>query len=358
MNDIKIVATSIGLCYKNGDELSFLAGMEDLASGEEASNDYVQIDEFTLNSTLDKYMDPNKSRRIDRVSKMGIVASQKCLRDSELSTAEHKDDVGVVICTTFGAVASSKDFMLTAIEKGELNASPLIFPYTVPNAATGTLTIEAALRGFNTTISGFNPICYAMDLLKLNRAKAFLAGGIEELTLENHNKGDKAKSLLDTNYKIGEGAAIILLTTADFAKQQNLQPLFEICSISTSYSLNKESLSIDNFDRIDSSTIKQSMSDAIKSSRIQPADVAAIVSLTFSSDGKRDDELKAVHEIWGKSHPPILYPKDVIGETFGASDTFNLVVGYSQLKNEKEKIIISNSHQIGGNVSSTIIKVL
>lgn len=356
-NSSKIYAVSLGLCGKDGSSIDcFSKAMSSSVAYSE--NNHLAIDDEVLEQVLEAYMDPAKSRRIDRVSKMGVVASQQCIANFGADLVNSSEDVGVVICTTFGAVESSREFMSTAIDKGVMAASPLIFPFTVPNAATGTLTIEAKLKGFNTTISGVNPVGYAFDLLKLDRAKAILAGGIEELVFDPFQEDDEKKPLLKANYAIGEGAAVFLLATEKFVESNDVKPIFEVCSVGSAFQLDSCDESIDNFDHVDAKVIEKSMRESLDCIHYDGSELEGIVSLAFKGSQKADAELRAIKSIFGDEHPKVIYPKNSIGETFGASDSFGLVAAFCHASGKDNSFVLSNSHQIGGNISSALIRII
>src|SRR5439155_18478109 len=91
--------------------------------------------------------------------------------------------------TVFGSVHSITSFDWSGLEDGPAYVSPMEFPNTVINAPAGQAAIKHRLRGVNSTVcagvaSGLHAINYAADFLRFGRARALLAGGVEELCEE------------------------------------------------------------------------------------------------------------------------------------------------------------------------------
>lgn len=363
MKSNKIVVSSIGVCHKYG--LSLAKFEKELDQLDQIDDTSLMIEDAILEKELLPLVKKNKLRRIDRASKISLTASLKCSQELNIDITDHIEEVGVIISTTYGALASSRNFIKKALEHGPTKASPIIFPFSVPNAAAGITTIELGVRGFNTTISGCNPIGYAYELLKLGRASAIFAGGFEELTTElvdsNKLRPTNVNDTLVSSQKdlLAEGSAMTFVTSQTFAEEHDLPILFEILGYATRCNIHSDNNKIDNFGSISSSIVSQMMLDVLTKSEIDKGVIKLIVSLSGSRDNQRESEQVAIEKIWGQEAPRVYYSKEKIGEVFGASDTFNTILGYSQLKtiSDTERYAIINNYQVGGTLSSMIIKI-
>jgi 3-oxoacyl-[acyl-carrier-protein] synthase II len=122
-------------------------------------------------------------RRMPRLTQMAIVAAKQALGAHSFDSAR----VGVVLGTGLGTLDETISFMQGYIEGGPEAASPLLFPYSVMNAAAGQMAVELKLRGVNSTVnhrdtSALEALGMACDLLALDRADAILVGGVDELS--------------------------------------------------------------------------------------------------------------------------------------------------------------------------------
>lgn len=348
----EIVITSIGVCHSAGMNLDSFSSY--LQAGNRTESSPLLVEEAELEQELSKYMEYGQSRRLDRFSKMAVVAALSCSRGLDSILEDHKNELGVVINTNLGALNSSEIFIKGALENGIKNASPLIFPFTVPNAASGVVTIRLGIRGFNTTISGYNPIGYAYDLLKLKKGKGFFVGGIEEYSRQLL----KIKKVDNPFYShsLSEGAGILFMTTDDFARENGMDVLFTIDQFSSACNINNQ-YTMDNSESIEESTILNVLQDIYKNDREKLVDTQLIVSSFLPDDPLAAREKNAISQIISHDLPPIIYPKSWLGETFGASSTLSTITGYciSHADSKEGKTLICN-YDIGGNYSCLTIK--
>jgi 3-oxoacyl-[acyl-carrier-protein] synthase II len=170
-------------------------------------------------------------RRMPRLTQMAIVAAKQALGDSAFDPTR----IGVVLGTGLGTLDETIGFMQGYIEGGPEAASPLLFPYSVMNAAAGQMAVELKLRGVNSTVnhrdtSPLSALGLACDLLELGRADALLVGGVDELSAPvragyrlfnavsptRMRPYDRARDGLTP----GEGASLLLLEREDDAKKR------------------------------------------------------------------------------------------------------------------------------------------
>ena len=126
-------------------------------------------------------------RRMPRRTPMALVAAKQALAGAAFTAPLLPERIGVVLGTGLGTLDETIDFMNGYIEGGPEAASPLLFPYSVMNAAAGQLAVELKLRGVNSTVnhrdaSSLEALGMACDLLELGRADALLVGGVDELS--------------------------------------------------------------------------------------------------------------------------------------------------------------------------------
>jgi 3-oxoacyl-[acyl-carrier-protein] synthase II len=125
-------------------------------------------------------------RRMPRMTQMAIVAAKQALAEQPANWVD-PTRVGVILGTGLGTLDETIGFMQGYIEGGPEAASPLLFPYSVMNAAAGQMAVELKLRGINSTVnhrdtSPLSALGMACDLLELGRADAILVGGVDELS--------------------------------------------------------------------------------------------------------------------------------------------------------------------------------
>jgi len=347
-----IVVSSIGVFHHG---MKFLKEVNSYSNGSTAVTPEKMICDEVLDSNILHYLPHEEVRRIDKICKLLLVAGLKCLENLAFEKLkEFKTDLGVVGSTVFGSMASSEHFINSAFVKGVKNASPIIFPFTVPNASTGILTTKLGVNGFNTTLSGYNPIGYSFDLLNLKRAKGLFVSGCDEVTDRISAISLPANLFYNGNYS--EGATTLFVTTESFAKENGLPQLFELIGFESTYNLNGD-FTFDNSDKIGVDTITRPLKEIFSKYKIKKEDVAIVVSAFSSNSQASKDEQLVVNQLLEGQNVEIIHPKNQIGEAFSNNEFSNIICGYSHLlKVEDGKIAIVNSYSIGGNFSSIIIK--
>src|SRR4030042_630515 len=94
-----------------------------------------------------------KIRRLDRASQFAIAASKLALADAQFTvTQENSSRVGIVLGSGFCGLSSSEEFLRAQGLKGFLDLNPMLFPNTIPNAASSHVSIELGIRGVNCTM--------------------------------------------------------------------------------------------------------------------------------------------------------------------------------------------------------------
>ncbi|WP_036384162.1 beta-ketoacyl synthase N-terminal-like domain-containing protein [Muricauda sp. MAR_2010_75] len=362
---LNVVVTSLGVSSPNGNSITSFAknySQKDIGCRR-------HIDDGNLEKDLSNFSTVNQ-RRMDRLTKITMMAAVDCLDKVQLSVDESNiNDVGGIFCSSYGPIASARDFIHSGFKLGLNSASPLIFPYTVINSAPGAIAVLMKTRGFSTTVQGYNPIAYAFDVIRNKKAKAILAGGFDELSPELE-KAYLNRTIVDENgtkkpsaiANVSEGSAMLFLEEEEFAIGRKSEILFKLCNYSVSSNLQYTEESIDNFGFISAECIYKTMTSALERSEIERSKISLIISLAREDSHQIESEKEALKKIWPEKIPEVYYPKPNLGETLGASDCFAMIVGYLrglEIKHSKTSpiYVVVNSYHIGGNCFSMIIEV-
>lgn len=177
------------------------------------------------------YMDP--------CSDLVLAACYLAVRDAGLGwqEAEHpgfeSDRLGLSLGTAFGTTESMLTMTGRVQQKGLRFGSPMIFTHAFINTPAALASIEYELQGPNMThsvgdASAAAAIDYAVTMIRAGRADLMLAGGAEALT----DPLMAAMGQRDLAGAVGEGAAILVLETAECASGRGARPLAEVVSAS------------------------------------------------------------------------------------------------------------------------------
>jgi len=252
-------------------------------------------------------------RAMDRSARLLAVAAHMALDGAGLSqeTVDTGDpELGLVCGSVYGSVHSIAAFDWTGITEGPTYVNPMEFPNTVINAPAGQAAIKHKLRGVNSTVcagtaSSLHAIHYAAEFLRFGRARALLAGGVEELSEESALAFRQDGACVP-----GEGAALWLLETDDTAQARGRSPWIEVCGFGSVHGDNA------------ADTVRQALADA----GIQPEQIACIM-LSTACRSQVPAEAQALYQVFGDglSRTPLCATKAAFGEALGASGALSAI---------------------------------
>lgn len=360
MSDKRIVITGLGVICSNGigKEAFFEAifkgssGIKPISLFDTTSFKTKTAGEIKDFSPQD-FLGPKGLRTLDRSTKLVASATKLAMEDAQLEiTEENMHNIGVVVGTTLGSVASISDFDREAIKEGPYYVNPALFPNTVINSPASQVSIKFNIKGFNTTIStGFSAsldaINYAVDFLKYDRAKAVLAGGVEELCIQTFLGFYKTKFLAGLNGKpqiscpfdkrkngiiLGEGSCILVLEDLDSAVERKANIYAEILGFGMSFDAYK----INQYNPTGEG-LRKSMRMAIEDAGLSETDIDYISCAANSHPEADLIETEAIKDVFGNQAEKISVSsiKSMIGECFSVSGSLQVAAAVGAIDRQK-----------------------
>lgn len=290
-------------------------------------------------------------RVIDRTGQLVLIAAGAALADAGLDKAAVAErEVGLVLGTLFGSVNTIAAFDRRGVEAGPKYVKPLDFANSVINAAAGQAAIWHDLRGVNSTVAGggsasIQALAQAFDLIRGGRSSVLLAGGAEELSLEALFGFGRAGLLAETDAEnppspepfgagsagavLSEGAALLLLETAESARQRGARTLGAIRGHGAAFDpgqFRQEEPAAEAIAR----AIRLALEDAGWS-----ADEVDLLVVSASGIPRLDRcEALALGQVFGErlATLPFLAPKRGLGETLGAGGALAALVALAALR--------------------------
>ena len=192
------------------------------------------------------FIPAGRIRRLDRASQFAIAASKLAMADARFSvTQENSSRVGVVLGSGFCGLSSSEEFHRSQVLKEFLDLNPMLFPNTVPNAASSHVSIELGIRGVNCTLvqsfcTAEAAVLFACDQIRDGRADLILTGGVDELseflyrgfsdlrllaTDEGHGERSCPYDQMRNGLILGEGAGILAVESEEHARSRGAEIL-------------------------------------------------------------------------------------------------------------------------------------
>lgn len=87
--------------------------------------------------------------KMDKQCKLGVVATEYCLRNMPGFEDMPKDETALVFANNAGSLDSDRNHARTIADKENYFPSPAVFVYTLPNIVTGEIAIKHKLTGEN-----------------------------------------------------------------------------------------------------------------------------------------------------------------------------------------------------------------
>jgi 3-oxoacyl-[acyl-carrier-protein] synthase II len=289
----------------------------------------------TLNARVSRFdparwIAPMKLRRMDTTGPYALVAVRQAMeRAGYAPTSDGDPRAGVVLGTYSAGGQATREYLEALFRGGPSGAPALLFNSTVGNAAAGLVGLEYKLCGPNATISqkeasGLAAIATAVDLLRLGRADAIAAGGMDaiydifyrahdrfEVMNADREPGASAApfSRCRGGFVMGEGGFALWL---DHRPRPGVSVLAEILgagSASADCALNAWPQSPEALAR----TMRLAMDDA----GIDPQDVD-VVYASANATAIDEVEARALKTVFAGSHAVVTSIKGALGESGAA----------------------------------------
>jgi 3-oxoacyl-[acyl-carrier-protein] synthase II len=292
-----------------------------------------EVDDFNI----DDYLEPRKSRRMERFTQMAYAASKLALEDAGLNPKDPDPErVGVVIGTGIGGLNIIEQQHQVLMEKSPRYVIPDLVPRLMGNAAAGCVAIEFGFQGPNecsTTAcaSSGHAIARAVDLIRNGSADIIVAGGTEATitplalaafssarALSRRNDDPEAASRpFDADrdgFVMGEGSTVLIFEAMDIAKARGARILAEVLG----YGLTADASHL-VMPHPEGTGAATAMTIALKDSEITAADIGYISAHGTSTPLGDVAETLAIHKVFGDSPPPVSSTKSMTGHLLGAA---------------------------------------
>ncbi|MEP6782228.1 MAG: beta-ketoacyl synthase N-terminal-like domain-containing protein [Acidobacteriota bacterium] len=279
-----------------------------------------------------QWIAPMKMRRMDNTSRFAVSVVRQALDAGHYPLPVDGDDRAGVVMGTYTAGGQHTTEYLAALHAGGATGAPaLLFSSTVANAPASLAALEYRLRGPNITVStkeasGLSAIVTATDLLRLGRAEALVAGGVDalfEIFYRVHDRfgvfdpSDRSPVPFDHNHNgfvLGEGGYALLLEDADTCRARGARTLGHIVGVGAG----SASLPINQWPD-DPVAIVRTMRAALADAEIEASQIGAVYAAANGAARLDDVEAEALSEVFAGGTPVVTSIKGAIGESAAAS---------------------------------------
>jgi len=253
-------------------------------------------------------------------------------------TPELAPRVAVTFSTAIGGLDAVVDADRAMVATGAL-PMPYMNPNSCVNMIAGKISILSGATGpCITTVTacatGSTSVAMGAMLIETGRADVVIAGAVDFPLVEpivagfstmngsfkpktdedaqHPGKASRPFSIDRRGFVISEGAASVILASAEFAQAHGLHPEFELAGWS---------LSSDAHHPVapNRPTIARCMSEAIAASGIRPEAIAAVNAHASSTKVGDKVEDEALRDVFGDKVPPVSANKSQFGHAMGAA---------------------------------------
>ncbi|NOU19322.1 MAG: hypothetical protein HOO91_17330 [Bacteroidales bacterium] len=354
METKKVVITGIGIASSIG------IGTKNFISA--SKNGVAKIDEKELNNIASDYFGANIIRRMDSLSKYGILSSKFAYDDANLSSLKDVE-IGGIFSTVWGPFNRTYDYYKNVLKSGVAGTSPLLFPSTVTNAVVGRIAKQLDLKGVSSMLVGTCPINYAYNLILDGKADIVLAGGIDDVTehislYQNETTNQDTPSI--------EGGFVVVLEEKQNALRRGAFIYAEIDNSKTG------NLLLQNYQQkrdVNKQVVKRIIKDVINGTASNTALLSSSVQEILVDADLKTLEKECFEELTCK----VMYPDDNIRNKFilpfGAISAVNTIISCLLIQDTKPELneiasknimlpdskVLINSYFYKGGVSSILL---
>jgi 3-oxoacyl-(acyl-carrier-protein) synthase len=181
-----------------------------------------------------------KARRFDRGSQFAIIACAQAIAEAGYPISEAPEEIGIALGTGSAGAGALTEFLRVLLTESPEAAPPFHFPNTVANAPASQVSIELKLLGPNVTItqkdpSALNALLFSSIALGSGRARAMLAGGVDEWNSVYAMGFDRVGALKGekrtSGIVQGEGGFAVLLETEESVRSRGARPLARLSGL-------------------------------------------------------------------------------------------------------------------------------
>jgi 3-oxoacyl-[acyl-carrier-protein] synthase II len=359
-NNHRVVVTGIGIISPVG--LDAVTTWDSLINGRGGVDNITLFDASAHTTKFaaevkgfdpNKYIDRKLVRRMDRFTQLAVAASQEALRDSQLQIDDNnRNDISVMVGSGIGGLGALSEQLKILNEKGPDRVSPFLIPMMISDMAGAQISINIGAKGANVCStsacsSGSDAIGNAYEILKRGDGVAIITGGAEAVITPIGVAGFNAARALSTRnddpktasrpfdaqrdgFVIGEGAAILVLETLEFAKQRGAHILAEIIA----YGASSDAYHITSPTESGEGAVR-AMKMALRKAEIAPTDVDYINAHGTSTELNDRVETKAIKTVFGEYayKVPISSTKSMTGHMIGAAGAIEAAICVLTIQN-------------------------
>lgn len=289
-----------------------------------------------------RYVQRRGIRDLSRTSQLACAAAAPL---AEALAGVPPADVGVALGSAWGSMKAVVDFEGQSPLKGGRLVDPLLFAETVANVPAGHLSVLFGWSAFNVTLScgpssGLEAMRQAIGFLEEGRALLAVAGGADELNLpilrvlHGESRADSAEQWSPFGAERrgpagGEGGCLLVIEGRDSARARGIRPLAVVRAVAGTFVP-----SDDGEDGPPARRIASILEQALDEASLKPGAIDLFVASAAGDIAGDRAEAEAIADLFGEGGeaPPVMVPKGILGETWGAAAPLAAVAAVESMR--------------------------
>ena len=354
----RVVVTGMGMVTPLG--LDVPSTWQKLINGESGVDIITQYDPAITETKIaaevkgfdpTQYIDRKEARHMDRFVQFAVVSALQAVKQAGIKNVS-AEDTGVIIGCGLGGLNTLLNQYDVLREKGADRVSPFLIPMMIPDMASGQVSIILGAKGPNfctasACASGSDAIGTACEIIKRGNASVMVAGGAESvitpiavagfnsaraLSIRN-NDPKKASRPFDAGrdgFIIGEGAAVLVLESLEYAERRGASILVELIgygATSDAFHVTQPAAGGEGGAR--------AMSAALKEAGMEPSQIDYINAHGTSTPLNDKNETMAIKTVF-KEHAykvPVSSTKSMTGHLLGAAGSLEASICILAIQN-------------------------
>ena len=286
-----------------------------------------------------QYIDRKKARHTDRFTQFAIAASLEAVESARLRIdSSNGYEVGVIIGSGMGGLITLSQQLKVLLNEGPARVSPFLIPVMIPDMASGQVSIRLGAKGPNYCVasacaSGAHAIGDACTLIRQGYAQVMVAGGSEAVITPiavagfanmkalstRNNDPKKASRPFDAQrdgFVVGEGAAVLVLESLEFARRRGAPILAEVAGYGATADAHHFTEPTENGE-----SVERAMRLALQQAHLRSEEIDCINAHGTSTRLNDATETRAIKSLFGECayKVPISANKSMMGHTIGAA---------------------------------------
>lgn len=278
-------------------------------------------------------------KRADRFIQLGLAAAREAMRQAGLASTNDQrpttnDRMATIVGTGVGGLMSTENAIDTIKTSGPRRLSPFFIPAMLPNLLAGQISMMYGAQGPNVCpVSACATSAHALGwgkrLIEWGEADVVICGGAEAAVCASAVGGFAAMRALSTRYNatpqqasqpfsadrdgfvMGEGAAILVLESAEHAQARGARPLATLAGFgqtADAYHLTSPS----------GEGAQRAMKLALADAGLNAADIGYVNAHATSTPAGDEVEAAGIRSIFGDA-VPVSSTKGATGHLLGAA---------------------------------------